>query len=162
MCGCESWMMKKAEHWRTDAFELWCWRRLWRVPWTARRSYQSIPKEVSPEYSLGGLMLKLKPQYFGHQMWTTDSLETTLMMGKIGDRRRRGWQRMKWLNSIPYSMDMNLSKLWKFVMDREAWHVTNHRVAKIQRRLSNWTELILLYNLYFFWNDNFCVPGCWR
>ena len=146
MYGCEIWMMKKAECRRTDAFELWCWRRLWRVPWTARRSYQSILKEVSPEYSLGGLMLKLKLQYFGHQMWTTDSLETTLMMGKIGGRRRRGWQRMKWLNSIPYSMDMNLSK---FVMDREAWHVANHRVAKI-RRLSNWTELILLYNLYFF------------
>ena len=113
MCGCESWIIKKAEHWRIDAFELWCWRRLLRVPWTARRSNQSILKEVSPEYSLQGLMLKLKLQYFGHLMWRTDSLEKTLMLGGIGGRRRRVWQRIRWLDGITYS-DMSLSKLWEW------------------------------------------------
>ena len=112
MYGCESWTIKKAEHWRTDAFELWCWRRLLRVPWTARRSNQSILKEISPDYSLKGLMLKLKLHYLGHPMWRPDSLEKTLMLGEIEGRRRRGWQRIKWLNSITDSMDMSLSRLW--------------------------------------------------
>ena len=142
-CGCEHWLIKKAECRRIDVFELWCWRRLLRVPWTARRSNQSILKEISSEYSLEGLILKLKLQYFGYLMWRADSLEKTLMLGKIEGGRRCGWQRMRWLDGIANSMGLNLNRLQEFVMEREAWRTVVHGITKSRTWLSDWTELTM-------------------
>ena len=159
MYGCVSWTVKKADHRRTDAFKLWCWRRLLKVPWTARRSNQSILKKINPEYSLGGLMLKLKLQEFGHLMWRASSLEKTLMLGKIEGKRRRGWQRMRWLDGMTDPMDMSLSKLQEMAKDREDQHAALYRVTENQTQFNNWTttstvRCVVGFVLHFFKNND--------